>query len=159
MEPGNPDGTISLTRQALAAAPFSPELRVALGSAQAFKGRADEADAQLRYACLLDSESADTLADLAWKMATDPNSAKRSGTAAIELAKHACSVAGAHQTIHLVTLAAAYAEAARYSEAVSTAERAHASALTSGDATGVALTQQLIALFKAGQPYREAETQ
>ena len=54
----------------------------------------------------------------------------------------------------MLILAAAYAEAAQYPEATRTAERAHASALAAGDATAVALAQQLIARFETGQPYR-----
>ena len=154
IEQGNPDATISLTPQALATARFSPELRVALGSALVFKGREAEAESQLRYACWLNLESADTRAELAWKLATDPDSARRNGSVAIRLAEQACAVAGPHQTIHVLILAAAYAEAAQYPEATRTAERAHASALAAGDATAVALAQQLIARFETGQPYR-----
>jgi Flp pilus assembly protein TadD len=154
--PGNPDERIDLTRQALAAAPFSPELRMALGSALMFKGQEAEALTQLRYACLLDPKSADTLGELAWKLATDPEPTARNGAVAVRLAEQACAVAGPRQTTCILVLAAAYAEASRYPEAVRTAEQARASARASGDSTGVASAQQLIALFKAGQPYREA---
>jgi len=152
---GNPDETIILTRQALAAAPFSPELRVSLGSALLFKDQEAEASKQLRYACLLNPQSADTMADLAWKLATDPSPAVRNGAVAVRLAEQACAVTAYHQTVHLVILAAGYAETARYSEAVQTAERAHAAASAAGDSRGAAVSRKLIELFKTGQPYRE----
>jgi Tfp pilus assembly protein PilF len=154
IEQGNPDATISLAPQVLATARFSPELRLALGSALVFKGREAEADPQLRCACWLSPKSADTLAELAWKLATDPDSSRRNGAVAIRLAEQACAVGGPHQTSHLLCLAAAYAEAAHYPQAAEAAERAHASALAAGDAAGGALAQQLIERFETGQPYR-----
>ena len=153
---GHPDETISLARQALAAAPFSPELRVALGSALVFKDQEVEAAIQLRYACLLDPRSADTLAGLAWKLATDPSPAVRNGPVAVRLAGQACELTAYHRTAHMIILAAACAEAAQYPEAVETAERARASALASGDSYGATVSGKLIELFKTGQPYREA---
>jgi len=155
IEQGNPDATIDLIRQALAAAPFCPELRFALGSALMLKDQDVEASTQLRYACLLKPQPANTLATLAWKLATDPNPTERNGAVAVRLAEQACALTVDHQTIHMLILAAAYAEAARYPEAVKTAEQAHTSAMASGDSTGVALTQQLIELFKTAQPYRD----
>jgi tetratricopeptide (TPR) repeat protein len=152
---GHPDETISLTRQALAAAPFSAELRMALGSALLLKDQVAEAEPQFRDACLLDSHCAETVAGLAWKLATDSNPIARDGTLAVKLAELACILTANHRTIHEIILAAAYAEAARYPEAVKTAEQARTSAQADGDSTGVALTGQLIELFKTGQPYRE----
>jgi Tfp pilus assembly protein PilF len=159
IEQGNPDATIDLIRQALAAAPFCPELRFALGSALMQKNQDVEAAAQLRYACLLMPQPANTLATLAWKLATAPNPAERNGAVAVRLAEEACALHVDHQTIHMLILAAAYAEAARYPEAVKTAEQAHLSAVTSRDFTGAALTQQLIELFKTAQPYRDIRPQ
>ena len=154
--PGNPDDTIDLTRQALAAAPFSPELRLALGSALMFKDQEAEASTQLRYACLLSPKSADRVAALAWKLATDPSPAVRNGAVAVRLAEQACALTTHCQTNRISILAAAYAEAARYPEAIEIAEYARASAQASGNTREALVSQQMIELFKTGHPYREA---
>ena len=61
------------------------------------------------------SQSADTLAELAWKLATDPEPTARNGPVAVKLAEQACAVAGPRQTTCILVLAAAYAEAAQVS--------------------------------------------
>ncbi len=155
VEQGDPGETISLTRQALVAAPFSPELRLALGYAFAQKGQGAEASDQFRYACQLSPKAPDTLAALAWKLATDPVPAQRNGAVAVRLAEQARGLAADQRKNYAVILAAAYAEAARFPEAIRTAEQAQAAALAAGDSAGASLARQLIDLFKNGQPYRE----
>jgi hypothetical protein len=54
------------------------------------------------------------------------------------------------------TLAAAYAEARRFAEAVSTAQKARALAAESGDEALVGKNQELLQLYRAGRPYHEA---
>ena len=153
--PEHPDDTISVCREALAMAPFSPGLRLALGSALLRKGLEIEASAQLLYAGLLSPEPADTLAALAWRLATNPQPAERNGTAAVKLAEQACALTGCNKGNHLVVLAAAYAEAGRYPDAIRTAERAEASAVASGDSLGIAASRELLRLVRTGRPFRE----
>ena len=121
IEPGHADETVDVCRQALAMAPFNSGLRLALGTALLFQDQEAEASAQLRYACLLNPKSADTLTALAWRLATRPQPAERNGTAAIKLAEHAYALTGNSNAIGLDVLAAAYAEAGRYAEAINTA--------------------------------------
>jgi tetratricopeptide (TPR) repeat protein len=155
IDPEHPDETISMARQALASSPFSPELRVMLGSSLLFTGQENEASNQFCYACLLNPESTDMLADLAWKLATNPSPAGRNGPAAVKLAEQSCALTGYHRRQHMIILAAAYAESARFPEAVDTAGQAQASAKAAGDSNDTTVSQQLIDLFKTRQPYRE----
>jgi tetratricopeptide (TPR) repeat protein len=62
--------------------------------------------------------------NLAWLLATCPQASLRNGNQAVELAQRANQITGAKNPNFLCTLAAAYAEAGRFSEAVETAQRA-----------------------------------
>ena len=67
----------------------------------------------------------------AWALATNPNPRMRSGADALQLALQVCQATGYRQPEYLDTLAAAYAEAGNFGEAVATARKALA--LTSPD--------------------------
>jgi len=56
-------------------------------------------------------------------------------------------------------LAAGYAEAGRFPEAVATAEKACALATQSGDPALLATNQHLLDLYRAGKPYHEPASQ
>lgn len=57
----------------------------------------------------------------------------------------------------LGTLAAAYAEAGRFADAVATAQKAIALAQASGNPGFANANQQLLRLYQAGRPYHEPE--
>ncbi len=54
------------------------------------------------------------------------------------------------------TLAAAYAEAGRFKEAIATEEKAYALAKSMGDADTTEWHSQLLETYRAGEPYRES---
>ncbi len=62
------------------------------------------------------------LNDTAWMLATNPNASIRNGPEAVELAQRAVQLSDGREPIVLGTLAAAYAEAGRFPEAVQTAQ-------------------------------------
>ena len=62
--------------------------------------------------------------NLAWLLATCPETSLRNGQKAVALAEAAQALAGIESPQLLDTLAAAYAEAGQYDEAVETAKRA-----------------------------------
>jgi tetratricopeptide (TPR) repeat protein len=152
---GHSEATIDLNRQALGLAPFSADLHVALGSAMLFNGRESEASDQLEYAWRLNPDSADMLANVAWRLATRADAAQENGRVAVKLAEQACAWTQYQKPIQVGTLAAAYAQAGRYEEAVKTAERVRALAVATGQADLTAKAQELIDLFRSGRPYRE----
>jgi tetratricopeptide (TPR) repeat protein len=86
--------------------------------------RYDEAEEVLREAVALDPENAYALNGLAWHLATVPEAGRRDGDEAVELAEKALEQAGTRPPALLDTLAAAYAEAGRFAEAVRTEEEA-----------------------------------
>ena len=73
-------------------------------------------------------------------------------------AERACRLTAYRQAGMLSTLAAAYAEAGRFPEAVTTAEMALRLQTDAGDARGAALNQKLLTLYRAGKPWHEKPT-
>ena len=69
-------------------------------------------------------ESARINNELAWMLATAPDPDLRNGAEAVEFAARAVELTGGDSCNELDTLAAAYAEAGRFDEAIATAERA-----------------------------------
>ena len=65
-----------------------------------------------------------TLNNLAWALATHPDAKIRNGTRAVKLAEDACRQTQYQQTVMVGTLAAAYAEAGRFDDALATAQKA-----------------------------------
>jgi Flp pilus assembly protein TadD len=79
----------------------------------------------------------------------------RNGAEAVQLAEKACQLTEYKETMLVGTLAAAYAEAGRFSNAVATAERACALAAASGNAVLLARNQQLRELYRNNQPFHD----
>ena len=124
-----------------------------LGAAFYMQGRVREALAQWRAGLHVDPEDLPLLGQTAWVLATNHEASVRNGAEAIELAARAVKLSGAKDPLTLDTLAAAYAEAGRFSEAVQTARQALALASES-------VAQDLkarIALYEAKRPYRDSQ--
>jgi tetratricopeptide (TPR) repeat protein len=91
---------------------------------------------------------------LAWAMATQPADAVRNGAEAVELAQWAVRLSRAADPIPLGTLAAAYAETGRYSDAVQTADRAILLATDRGDAKMADALRRQNQCYRKGTPFR-----
>ena len=131
------------------------DTRIQLAALYYQTGHYRRAAAQLRLAIQADTNSVDALNNLAWILATCPNHRLRSGADAVARAEQACQLTGFKSATPISTLAAAYAEAGRYSEAVATARRALQLQNSTGDFQQAAVNQQLLASYQAGQPYHE----
>ena len=140
-------------RQALDLLPTA-EMRAQVASALAEQERFQSAIQAYRAALALQPQSPGLLNNLAWLLATCPAAETRDGAEAVGLAERACELTGHQQTLMVGTLAAAYAEAGRFADAVVTAQRACALAAASDDQALAARNQQLLQLYRAGQPYR-----
>jgi protein O-mannosyl-transferase len=119
--------------------------------------RAREAVTHFEHALLLDPDSIEGLNNLAWLRATCVDSQVRDGSRAVQLAERACSLAGSKMPVLLGTLAAAYAEAGRFTEAVTTASNASALAAQIGDSATASKNQELMGLYRANRAYRETQ--
>jgi hypothetical protein len=73
----------------------------------------------------------------------------------MRLAESACSSTGFRSVFFIGTLAAAYAEAGRFEDAVKTAEKACALAEESGAPALLKKNRELLELYRAGHAYRE----
>jgi tetratricopeptide (TPR) repeat protein len=96
------------------------------------------------------------LDELAWLLATYPDSKSRDGTEAVRLAERACDLTERKIPALLDTLAAAYAEAGDFPRAMSAVEEALNRARSSGDNDAVKLSENLVASLRANLPYRQA---
>jgi tetratricopeptide (TPR) repeat protein len=97
----------------------------------------------------------DLLNNLGWLLATCPDARIRDGAQAVKHAGHACELTHYGVTPMVGTLAAAYAEAGRFDEAIPTAEKACMMASESGDQDLLKRNQELLELYRAHQPYHE----
>ena len=95
------------------------------------------------------------LDELAWLLATYPDSKSRDGTEAVRLAERACDLTERRILALLDTLAAAYAETGDFPRAISVAEEALNRARGSGDNDAVKLTESILASLRYGFPYRQ----
>jgi hypothetical protein len=91
----------------------------------------------------------------AWIFATSPEATVRNGRLAVELAKRTCELTHYQKTIFVGTLAAAYAEAGQFDDAIAMAEKACALAEKSGELNLLQRNQELLALYRQHRPYHE----
>jgi thiol-disulfide isomerase/thioredoxin len=101
-------------------------------------------------------EYVDAQLNLAWILATDPDDDLRDGSEAVRLAEQARE-SGGDGIFASVTLAAAYAEAGRFDEAVRTARSALSEAEQGGDQAAVKAIRNQIAQYKSKKPFRVEE--
>jgi tetratricopeptide (TPR) repeat protein len=133
------------------------DARCNLGNAFLQQGHVDEAIAQYQKTLEIKPDYIGALNNLAWVLATSQRAALRNGTKAVELAERANRVAGGKNPVILATLAAAYAEAGRFPEAIETVQRAlHLAETQSNTAVAGALQSQL-KLYQAGTPFHDPE--
>lgn len=118
----------------------------------------DTASAVTEYSRALSIKPDDVTAlnNLAWIRAANSRDEFRNGAEAVRLAERACAITRNSKSFVLGTLAAAYAEAGNYAEAVATAGKAHDVAVANGEKAIADVNEQLIELYRAGKPYHEA---
>ena len=111
---------------------------------------------QYRAALRLNPDLPEALNNLAWILATASDAQFRSGPEAVRLAERACGITSYQQTICIGTLAAAYAEAGQFDNAVQAAQRACDSARANGETDLLTKNQTLLVRFQARQPFHES---
>jgi Flp pilus assembly protein TadD len=152
---GEFEEAIQSYHRAIQIAPENSGPYINLGITLGQLGRTREAVAQYREALKLDPDLPTALNNLAWALATSSDGPLRNGAEAVRLAEHACELTHYNQPWFVGTLAAAYAEAGRFPEAVATAEGAVKLATDAGLTAVAAEDRQLLELYRAGKPYRE----
>ena len=142
-------------REGLRVDPNNADLRIETARALVRLGDMTNAQFHFRAAVLTRPNYAPALNSLAWQLATQPDAQWRNGREAVELATRACELSANKNALFIATLAAAYAEAGLFDEAVTTANLAAAVAKTPGDPDLAARVAKMAELFRAKQPYRE----
>ncbi len=152
---GSIDEAIIHYQKALELLPGNADAHANLGSAFLAKGRITEAIGQYKEALTLAPENVAAQSNLAWLLATSPDSSLRNGPEAVLLAEQASRSSGGKRPLVLRILAAAYAEAGRFSEARATAHEALQAADDQGNSALSNFLRQEIALYESGQPYHK----
>ena len=98
----------------------------------------------------------EALNNLAWLLTTSEQADIKNPADAVPLAERACELTLYSTPDYISTLAAAYAGAGRFDEAMATAEKACALASESGDQNLLKRNQELLELYRKHQPYHEA---
>ena len=88
-------------------------------------------------------------------LATSPDAGLRNGAEAVRLAERACELTHYVEPSFIGTLAAAYAEAGRFPEAVTTAEKAEQLATDAGSKKTAEENRQRLEFYRAAKPYHE----
>ncbi|MCX8092454.1 MAG: tetratricopeptide repeat protein, partial [Verrucomicrobiae bacterium] len=152
---GRPHDALTHFRRALELGADPVQTHHNLGNAFSMQGRLAEAIAEYRTVVRLNPNHLEALNNLAWYLATARDATLRDGAEAVRLAEHGVELTGGNDPNLLGVLAAAYAEAGQFEQAVQTARRALALAEAGADP---ALANQLrarIQLYESRQPYRE----
>jgi Tfp pilus assembly protein PilF len=120
-------------------------------------GRTKKAIIQYRYSLQLNPEKDDALNNLTWILATSSNDELRDGAEAVQLGEQACALTHYSKPLYIGTLAAAYAECGRFSDAVTTAEKAEKLAAAAGLKDLAEKNRKLLELYQAAKPYHETQ--
>jgi tetratricopeptide (TPR) repeat protein len=116
--------------------------------------RVREARNRLAAALVIHKDFPEALERLAWILATDPHDELRNGTEAVSMAERACELTQHKRAQFMTTLAASYAEAGRFAEAETAAQKAESLARDSRQSHLVVLSQEIAASAKSGKPWR-----
>jgi len=157
LQRGQVEEAMAQFQKALEIKPDYTEAHNNLGCAFLRKGQVNEAMAQFQKALEIQPRNSEVQNNLAWMLATAPNASLRNGVKAVGLAQRANQLSGGQVPVFIGTLAAAYAEAGRFSEAVTTAQKALQLVESHTNAASVvnALRTQ-IKCYQAGSPFRDS---
>jgi tetratricopeptide (TPR) repeat protein len=155
LQKGKVDEATVHFQKALKIKPDYAEAHYNFGNALLQKGRVDEAIAQYQQALQIRPDFPGVLKNLAWLLATCPDAHLRDGVQAVKYAGRACELTHYGVASLVGTLAAAYAEAGRYDEAMAAAQKACALATAAGERDLLERNQKLLVLYRAHQPYHE----
>ena len=122
------------------------------------QGRLDEAISQYRQALKIQPDFVESQKNLAWLRATCPEASLRNGVEAIELARQADQSCGGKRLDILDVLAAAYAEAGWFAEALAAERKGLELAKQQHDLASADVMRARLALYEAGRPYHQTRS-
>ena len=130
-----------------------------LGLALNSGGLSEQAEAAYREALKMEPTLLEALNELAWMRATHPDPKLRSGAEAVQLAEQAVQLTEGREARFLGTLDAAYAEAGRFDDAITTARKTLTAAQAQGQPQLAAAAETRLQLYQTKTPYRQTAAQ
>ena len=155
LELGRPEEAAAQFFEVLRIQPNDPDAHYHLALALTRQGNVKQALPHYRQGMSSFAEAPEALNNLAWLLATHPDPEVRDGNEAVKLAERACKLTDYKRAVMVGTLAAAYAEAGRFAEAVATAEKARSLAKDANEKELEKRNLELQELYRTGKPYRE----
>ena len=152
---GRADEAVGCLTKAIATDPNYLSARFNLANTLLQLRRVDEAVSELQNALVISPNNPEAQKNLAWVLATSSDDRIRDGRKAVALARRANELTRGQNPIIGVTLAAAYAEAGRFAEAVIAAEGARQVANDSGNLRLAEAINGYVQLYRSGQPFRD----
>ena len=140
--------------KALQLQPNDADAHTGLGNALLRKGALKEAIAHYNQAIALAPKDPHSRNNLAWVLATSSDPSIRDGAKAVELARQAISLSGGKDPLFFRTLAAAYAETGRYSDAIAVVQQAATVAKVQGKSSLANLLEEDVLLYRQQVPLR-----
>jgi tetratricopeptide (TPR) repeat protein len=134
--------------------PSDADAHTGLGNVLLRKGALKEAIAQYSQAVALAPEDPHSRSNLAWLLATSSDASIRDGAKAVELAQQAVSLSGGREPLFFRTLAAAYAETGRFSNAIAVIQQGIALARVQGKTSLAELLEGDVLLYRQQAPLR-----
>lgn len=155
---GRTDEAIADLAKALEMHPNDADAHTSLGNALLQKGSLREAIAQYVTALALAPEDPHSRNNVAWVLATASDSSIRDGGRAVGFAEEAVQLSGGREPLFLRTLAAAYAESGRFSDAIAVAQQAANIANMQAKPDIAKRLNGDLVLFRGNLPLRENST-
>jgi tetratricopeptide (TPR) repeat protein len=155
---GHPEEALAEFEKAVAIDPAYAKAHNNLGNLFALKHDWQQALRHYDSACRLNPKNPDSANNLAWLLATCPDPAIRDGRRAVELATQSVQQTGSQDAAYLGTLAAAYAEAGKFNEAVATARSAMELALVQKNPAMADVLKKQLSLYEKGSALRTDST-
>jgi len=151
---GRIDEAIADWEKTLQIQPTDADAHTGLGNALLQKGSLREAIAHYEKALALAPQDPHSRSNMAWVLATSSDASIRDGARAVSLAQEAVDLSGGKEPNFLRTLAAAYAENKRFSEAIVTARRGYEIARVQNDSDLAQRLARDAALYRTRTPLR-----
>jgi tetratricopeptide (TPR) repeat protein len=152
---GQIDDAIADLEKTLQLQPNDADAHTCLGNALLRKGSLNDAIAHYETALALAPEDPHSRNNIAWVLATSSNDSIRDGAKAIGFAEQAVALSGGREPQFLRTLAAAYAENGRFSEAIAAAQQAAAIANMQGKQRLATNLANDLMFYRTDLPLRE----
>ena len=150
---GKLDEAVAACQTGLIYKPHSFQLHELLASTLSRQGKLQEAIEEYKTTLQLNPDQLVDLNNLAWLLATAPEASVRDGAEAVRRAEQACQLTHYQRPLFMGTLAAAYAEAGRFDEAIAMARKAITQATAMNNEVLAKKNRELLELYQHRKAY------